>query len=429
MHKIRGAHFLTAFLMVVLLPVFLLADEIPIYQKYEGPIQPGVVITKENWDTYLPELQKLVSPTRLKWFSMGVKGGYITIPIVKTTYVPLSVGQLEATRKYGGTSRVGADYQLHDWKAGVPFPEPRNGLELYWNVNPVIARSNAHDDLRFYGWFGLFQGSKYQKHFTWDLYETKLRGRTDIPPLGDLPGFKERGVCYKEALVILEPNEVRGFIQLKNRYWDIDKADDSFAYIPAIRRMRRMTGTDFTDPLLGSDIVPDDFETMRQKLHSKMKFRILEYKDMLTARTYTKEMPPDYDHNKYGPFYQVNWEIRPLYQLEIIMNDPNYAYSKRILYIDGVPLNKGGSFLLYGGDTYDQKGRLWKGSDHAAFYADPGLKERLRSFIRHWVINYQTDHITVMHTPPGYTAKNFDKFYPVDQEEAFSIKSLLKRAR
>ncbi len=426
--KLKRLYLSAAFLMVVLCPAFLGASEFPTYQKYTGLIKPGIVITKENWDHYLPELQKLTSPSRLKWYSMGVKGGYITIPIVETTYVPLSKSQLEATRKYGGKCRVGADNQLYDWTAGVPFPEPRNGVELYWNVCPVLGRSNSHDEEYFPAFFGMFQGVKYEKHFTWDYYMRKYRGRVDFPPLGDLPEFKEKGICFKEALVITTPNEVRGFMQLRSRYWDIDKADDSFAYIPALRRLRRLTGSDLTDPLLGSDITPDDFETMRQKIHAKMKFRVVAHQDMLVPRTYSKELPPPYDYTKTGPFYSANWEIRPMYQLEIIMNDPNYAYSKRVLYIDGVPLDQGGSFLLFAGDTYDQKGRLWKCTDHAAFYADAQLKEGLRSFMRHWIINCQTDHITVMPTPPGYSSENFNKIYPL-KDENFTIKGLLKKAQ
>jgi len=60
MIKLKRIHFLTAFLVWVLFPVFLGAAELPTYQKYTGPIKPGVVITKENFDTYLPELQKLL---------------------------------------------------------------------------------------------------------------------------------------------------------------------------------------------------------------------------------------------------------------------------------------------------------------------------------------------------------------------------------
>src|SRR3990172_4386889 len=100
MIKLKGAHLLTAFLMGILFPVFLGAAELPPYQKYEGPIKPGVVITKENWDKYLPELQKLLPPSKLKWYGMGVKGRMVTMPIVQTTYIFPTKGQIEATKKY-----------------------------------------------------------------------------------------------------------------------------------------------------------------------------------------------------------------------------------------------------------------------------------------------------------------------------------------
>src|SRR3990172_8903131 len=216
MIKLKGAHLLTAFLMGILFPVFLGAAELPPYQKYEGPIKPGVVITKENWDKYLPELQKLLPSSRVKWIGLGVKEGLVTMPIVKVTS-PRTVtkGQLEATRKYAGTARVGADNQLYDWVAGVPFPEPKNALEVAWNRNYSISRATAHDDLLFYSWFGMFKGTKYEKNFVLDMMARKYRGRTDIPPLGDMPDFKERGIIQKNSLVVYEPNEVKGFSLLR----------------------------------------------------------------------------------------------------------------------------------------------------------------------------------------------------------------------
>ena len=99
--------------------------------------------------------------------------------------------------------------------------------------------------------FLLFKGSKYEKYYVWNLWNMKYRGRTELPPLGDMPDFTERGICLRESIMISEPNEVNGFIQLRNRYWDINKADECYAYIPPLRRVRRMTGTDLTDSCLG----------------------------------------------------------------------------------------------------------------------------------------------------------------------------------
>ena len=359
---------------------------------------------------------------------LGVKEGLVTMPIVKTTYHPLTKGQLAATMKYAGTARIGTGNQLLGWVAGVPFPEPKNALELAWTTYPTIARSDSHDELQFHCWFGLFQGTKYQKHYVWDLFNKKYRARVDIPPLGDMPEFAESGLICKESMMILEPNEVKGFIQLRHRYWDINKADECYAYIPAIRRVRRMTGSDLTDPLLGSDMCPDDYENIRQKVDSRMKIRVLEHRDFLVPRFYTEEeggkSACPYDYKKNGPCYQLDWEIRPMYVLEVMMNDPDYAYSKRIVYFDGVPLDQGGEYYAYWGEQYDQKGRLWK----ACGMFPGGNKKGFKGLFFAVYLNYQTDHYTVMDGVPAYV-KDFDKIFPLKEEEAFTIKGLLKKAR
>ena len=427
MRKLEGVHVAIAFLMVIFAPVFLRAAELPTYQKYEGSIKPGVVITKGNWDHYLPELQKLLPPSKIKWYGMGVKEGLVTMPIVKTTYIFPTKGQLDATRKYAGTARVGADNQLLNWTAGIPFPNPKTASEIAWNSYPLISRSTAHDDMQIYGGYGLFKGTKFEKSFSWEVFDRKYRGRTDIPPLGDMPDFTDKGIAMKESVIFYEPNEIAGFILLRIKYWDINKADDSYAYIPALRRVRRLTGADDTDPLLGTDATTDDFEVFRQKFDSRMKFRILEHRDFLVPKTYVgMENIPAYDHEKHGPCPQVEWEIRPFWVLEIMINNPDYAYSKRVLYVDAVPLDQGGNYLLYWGESYDQRGRLWKAGGMGATIAN---KERFKTMLNGMYMNYQTDHYTAMDISPGYVSKDFGKIFPLKEEEVFSIKGLLKRAR
>ncbi|MDP2725328.1 MAG: outer membrane lipoprotein-sorting protein, partial [Syntrophales bacterium] len=288
-------------------------------------------------------------------------------------------------------------------------------------------RSNNHDDATYpRHWFGSFKGTKYEKHFAWTILYRKYRARTDIPPLGDMPDFKDRGIAFKEAIIIYEPNEVRGFIQLRIRYWDIDKSDECYAYIPAIRRVRRLTGADLTDPLLGSDIIPDDFEVMRQKFTPKMKFKVLEQRDFLVPRIYVgMENKPAYDFKKHGPCFQVEWELRPMYVLEIMINNPEHVYSKRMLYVDATPMDQGGSYFCYWGEAYDQKGRVWRVNGAAP---RGGNKEGYINLFNWEFTNYQTDHYTVLDGYPAYV-KDFDKAFPLKEEDAFSIKGLLKRAR
>jgi len=424
----KGFTLLLMFLAGIFSPVFLEAGEFPPYQKYEGPLKPGMEITRENFDKYLPELQKLLQPSKLKWYSMGIKEGLVTLPIGKNRQVPLSKNQVEATRKHKGTARIGVNNQLEEWIAGVPFPEPENALELAWNANPTIYRAGHSDDLLQPSWMGLFNRTKYEKHFVWDLYNRQYRGRVDIPPFGDDVSFKTKGVIQKESIVVYEPHEVKGFIQLRVRYWDVGKNDDCYGYIPAIRRIRRLTGSDLTDPLLGSDAVPDDFEVWRQKLNKNMTFRVLECRDFLVPRTYIAEEKPPYDYQKHGPCVQAISEFRPLWVLEVSLNDPNYVYSRRLFYINATPMAQKGDYLIYWGENFDPKGRLWRAGGFAVHY-DNGHGFRT---LNNWIyMNVLRNHYTMMDNfkPCYHPAENFKKVLPLDENLAFSIKGLLKRSR
>ena len=358
---------------------------------------------------------------------MGIKEGLVTMPIVKSTFPRIvTKNKMEATRKYAGTARVAANNELLNWVAGIPFPDPKNAQEIAWNAYPTVNSSLSHDDTDFHSRFTLFKRAKYEKYFTWQIHAQNYRGRTDILPLGDMPEFTDRGIIFRESLVIYEPNEVRGFIQVRARYWDLNKEDECYAYIPAIRRVRRLTGADVTDPLLGSDTIFDDFEMWRQKIDTKMTFRVLEQRDFLVIRSYTAmEQKPVHDYKKQGPCFQGEWEIRPHWVLEIMTNNPDYAYAKRILYVDALHLDQGGNYFPNCAEGYDQRGRLWRSMSGANNVAN---KDGFTGFIFNLFPNCQTEHYTTLSGDSAYDDKNFAKSYPMDKGD-LTIRGLLKRVR
>lgn len=186
-----------------------------------------------------------------------------------------------------------------------------------------------------------------------------------------------------------------------------------------------MTGSDLTDPLLGADLIPDDYGGWWQKFNPKMKIRALACRDMLVPRTYVGlESKPPYDPKKNGPCFQVEWEIRPQWEVEIMINDPDYVYSKRILYIDALPVAQGGNFLLYWGENYDQKGRLWRAAGlNCPVVSEEGFQN---SFF--WVfMTCLTNHYTAFAGDAAYL-KNLAEDYPLSEKDVFTIKGLLKKA-
>ncbi|MDY6863825.1 MAG: outer membrane lipoprotein-sorting protein [Thermodesulfobacteriota bacterium] len=385
-------------------------------QAQEYKIKPGVVITKENYENYLPELKLSLPHAVFHRYVNGLKNGWITMPIVKKEYPPLNFFYLEASKQNKGKFKVAENNKLkgnESWRTGAPFPNPETGDELAWNI---YRRSGYLDDLTFYADFLLYdKKANIERSLKWVLRKKMWVGRLEFPPVPEFPG--NNGVLNsKECIVILEPFDVKGFCMLRIRYEDIEKPDEVYSYIPAIRRIRRLTGSDVTDPMLGSDCVYDDFETWRQKIDTKMTFN-MKKTDKLVGIRVLGDKP---EHWKFvRNCYQTEWEVRPFCVLEVNINDPEYAYSKRVIYA-----NKDAGYTLPYADNYDQRGRLLRvcqnnGQSKLVFYKGGWYSDC------YWGYTYSnslTGHSTVMvHYPiwrdPGCT------------EKIFTFKELLKQAR
>ena len=393
------------FFIGIILPVSLVAKE--------NKIKPGVIITQENYKNYLSDLKELlpISSTFLL-YSHGLEQGWVTMPIVETVNYPPPKGVGEATAKYASRCRTGPNNSLEGWVAGVPFPNPKTGLELGWNA---YRRRGGGDDYSIPADFYLIgKNGKVERTFRWVLYGKRWLGRVDNPPFGDMPG--NNGVLnLKEALIITKPFDVKGFCMIKVRYEDLDREDENYSFIPAIRRIRRLTGADVTDPLLGSDCIPDDFEVWRQKITPKMTFKMRD-KTILAPRACQYGKKPPYESFIKGNCFQIEWEIRPCWELEIMINDPNYLYSKRIMYVD----KKDGCCNLWSGEGYDQKGRLFRTLPivNAIF----NFENNRRGCCGFTYYNCLTGHSTLMDMDYNLSGVAV----PL---EKFTIKSLLRDAR
>lgn len=408
---------------VLLVLVLLLSISVPGWTQ-EYKIKPGVVVTKGNYKKYIPELKRLLTPPDYATIINGLANGWITVPVKERDKIPMPgipYPYGEASIKYNNAEKckVGPRNELIGWVAGKPFPTPKTAAEFAWN----FKKRNMTDQSSFFADFLLYdkegrKTGKPERTFRWHLYDRWWSGRVVVPPLPEEPG--NNGLIYqKEALVIIEPYDIKGFAQVRINYTSIDRSDEVYSYIPAIRRIRRLTGNDMTDPLMGSDTCQDDLEVMRQKFTSKMTFKVLGTKDILTSKYYLKKPPEPFVR---GDCYQIDWEIRPFYILEVNLNDPSHAYSKRILYCE----NDHHSADACAGMCFDQKGRFWR----SAHYVIHGWIKKYKDFkcnnIDYWYgglfMDHISDHVSQMIFEPIYGD-------PKAGPNAFTMKFLLQEAR
>jgi len=124
-------------------------------------------------------------------------------------------------------------------------------------------------------------------------------------------------------------------------------------YLPTLRRVRRMSSAQRSDALFGQDIDVDSYGGYAGQI-PWFEWKLLGEKPML-ASLHGVRLPPEPCTKDGGMTFCESWEMRPsIYVIEGRPKLPNYAYSKRVIYVD-----KETSFIVYS-DLYDKAGELWK---------------------------------------------------------------------
>lgn len=371
-------------------------------------VEPGITIDQTNYKQYTASLQKLLSPGTFQIIIPALRDGVTTMPIIETQQYPQFTACDKATKKYAGTCKVADDNRLLNWKGGVPFPAPKTGAELVWNLDRKYVTA---DQYTFVGNFYLYnKARKLEREYQWKLFSLRYNGRVLNPPIPEFPGNNDL-IRLKECFVMRSPYDIKGFCFIRVRYEDLYRSDDVFSYIPAIRRVRRLTGADVCDPMLGTDTIYDDFELLRQKITDKMSFKMRETKILVPTKGIVDKRP-----ERKGAWFQTTWQIRQVYVLTIIEEDPDYIYSKRNLYLEKQRLTGGGYYL----NTYDRKGRLYRSQVYWACFSDK--PEYVSDVWGARYDNHQNGHHTMLE---GW----FNQGDPVCEPEIFSFRFLVKRAR
>jgi hypothetical protein len=314
-------------------------------------VAPGDKIEAHN----LEKVTDLISPG-LEWC---IRRGW-PITITATRPVQLPRAYQEATEKYAAQVRLGADgLRLEHYVAGLPFPnldpsDPQIALKVMWNYEHYGA---VTDDLNIRN-FDADTGTipqhgpmTVERHFILDhLRRLYWTGRLFVEPKPEMPnpnGYRRQEGLYP----ILEPFDLKGVGATGNRYVDPTRMDDSWLYLPALRRVRRLSTTQRSDALFGQDTDVDSYGGYNGHI-AWMDWRFLGERDLL-AVFHAQHLPVKWHDTVDWAFDEV-WEKRRVYVIEGISKLKQYAYGKRVIFIDKE------SWLVPYSDIYDSSGELWK---------------------------------------------------------------------
>jgi hypothetical protein len=212
-------------------------------------------------------------------------------------------------------------------------------------------------------------------------------GRTDVPPLLKIEPNKKR-IRQTLFMVILKPADNYGNCFLDIWYCDPRKENDSYSWMAAYRRIRKLSTSQRGDSIDGNDQnFSDGWGYTDQKNRNTYKF--LETRDMLACRH--QDPTALVSEEKAQAFFSGQQRERcKLHIVEAVNKEKGYVYSKEIWYLDGE------TWQMPYKVCWDRQGRPWR-----FFEANVGHSKSIQGNPVIFVVGYTFVDIQRIHGCPN----------------------------
>jgi hypothetical protein len=327
-----------------------------------------------------------------------------------------------ATEKYYGQATIGSDRGIQNYTAGLPFDPAKftpgsaeDGVKLAWNFNfrwqndglrntevhwVWVRRGGEHAGhnimndrySKFYGGGGTFErvlSGPYQRVYFSHVARLADQNYT-------VEGAWAKNTEFREYTGFVSPFDIAGTAFLILRYDEPQKTDDSWAYIPSLRRVRRISVEVKSDSLLGTDHTLEDFYCFAGRpVEWEWKY-IGEAQLLAVARSryrYTRYYGPN------GWIPLDDWSIRKVDVLQATPTLSWHPYSTKFLMIDR------DSAECYYSNAYDRSGTLWKLWQLTKVWTDDP-----------WFQEIEGDDFKPPYTAPGVRVSAFHSINVIDKQ-------------
>ena len=335
---------------------------------------------------------------------------------------------LDATKQFYGQATLASDGAHENYTAGRPYdPEKftpgssEDGWRLIWNymfrwqhagisVNDVqwiwVRPGGSHDNHEAVkGSGGRYKdnylgGGKFERLLRGPYQRVLMSHRADLPEsnylFNDGKGFA-KGTNFREHTAFVSPFDIAGTSFLILRYADPHKADDSWAYIPSLRRVRRISVEVKYDSLLGTDHTLEDFYGFNGRPMEHTWVYIGE------ARILAINSSRNVNAVFYGPngwSMLDDWQLRDYWVLNQIPVSAAHPYKEKFLYLE-----KQTTMAFYA-NAFDHAGELWKTWQMSKSWTeDPDFRSVAES------------HGAKI-TPPGVRVPSFQSINVIDHQNS-----------
>jgi hypothetical protein len=283
-------------------------------------------------------------------------------------YSPAQVYE-DATAKFAGQPKLGPDGSLEGYTAGQPFPidqidckaDPDAGTKIIWDFHYRWGPPSGLSSFYYSYWD---RGEELPLYYEGTGGGVQLSHRAE-PTLLEEGGDMFRGETRKNAggAEVTAPFDARGIMLLTYRYKESDKPldqarnDDTWVYVPTLRRVRRISTAQRTDAISGTDFTLDDLFSFNGVV-PQYEWKCLGEQDVLAPFNTKVKAYPYVKDQSFGPyglsFANDRWELRKALILRMDPRNEDHPYSRKDIYLDKETLQPLYSF------AYDQKEELWK---------------------------------------------------------------------
>jgi len=267
----------------------------------------------------------------------------IQIEVAPTQLHPLPKNYLEATEKYAGQVRIAeqpdGSLRLQNYLGGIPFPnpqEPHRGWKvlenLWFRYGPSLLVDRHGPGCSINS-----MGSLNCQSF--DAVTRQLAYNTDsaIPTAAPAPDAP----FSTEWFMTLEPESQKYTTYLLISYADQSRPDDTYVFLPALRRSQRVSSAARCSESSGMDFTDEDFHSGFDSNVSELRAEYVMHKKMLAL---VDAAPPDkpFPEGYYMPLAWpmpdwAKWQVRDVDVIDvrkIPSKAAGYCYGKRIIYVD-----------------------------------------------------------------------------------------------
>jgi Protein of unknown function (DUF1329) len=341
-------------------------------------IQPGTIITNQNWQQY----RQFMSEGVIALFE-GTHFWHmpkdLLIEVGPTIPIPLPKKYLEDTARHSSKVRLiptaDGGYVPTGYVAGLPFLHPLqgdpalNGQRIFWDsYYRYQPRVQAAPTLTYT--LDAFGNSTQSTEVKTVLSQLAFLSEVDFPKtVPDSNGYYF--VKYDEQ-ISPELGKYTTILDLASA--DPTKLDELYEYIPTLRRSLRLSQAARCAPVFGSDYLIDDENDGPPGLPQLFQIEYMGRKKILALEHAnpasfdspgnSRQLTDDYYYSGsigFVPFPKPSmgkWELRDTYVLSL-RRAPSaakgYCYSRRVMYVDEENYFGAGEL-----DLYDPAGKLYK---------------------------------------------------------------------